>query len=102
MRTNSNVVRKKVQKHIKEYYTKKELKEQLDYMSYGNKSIYHLALQMVQGGNFLIYHEEVKDFLNDLGINPNNKEYEDTKSWGLYCHLIAYNIEKIYNDKEIK
>lgn len=102
MRTNSNEVKKQVQNHIKEYYTKKELKEQINYMSYGNKSMYNLALEMVQGGCFLIYNEEVKNFLNGLGINPNNKEYEDTKSWDLYCHLIAYNIEKIYNDKEVK
>lgn len=102
LRTNSNEVRKQVQNHIKEYYTKKELKEQIDYMSYGNKSIYNLALEMVQGGSFLIYHEEVKDFLNSLGINPENKEYDNIKSWDLYSHLIASNIEKIYNDKEVK
>lgn len=102
MKTNSNEVKKQVQNHIKEYYTKKELKEQIDYMSYGNKSIYQSAFTMVEGGSFLIYNEEVKYFLNSLGINPNNKEYEDTKSWDLYCKLIAYNIEKIYNDKEVK
>lgn len=102
MKTNTNIVRKQVQEHIKEYSTKKELKEQLDYMSYGNKSIYDLALEMVQGGYFLIYQEDVKDFLNSLGINPSNKEYEEIKSWKLYCRLVAHNCDKIYNDKEVK
>lgn len=104
MKTNTNIVRKQVQKHIKEYFTKEGLKEQLDYMSGGHyqHTIYRSAYSMVQGGCFLVYQEDVKDFLNDLGINPSNKEYEDIKSWELYCHLVAYNCDKIYNDKEVK
>ncbi len=108
MKTNTNEVRRKIQKHIKEYYTKKELKEQIDYMICGNRkvsmldSVNNAALELVRGGEFLIYNEDVKDFLNSLGINPQNKEYDDMKSWDLYCKLIAYNIEKIYNDKEVK
>lgn len=102
MRTNTNIVRKKIQKHIKEYYTKKELKEQIDHMRHGSKTVYNLGIDMVQGGSFLIYYEEVKDFLNGLGINPNNKEYENEESWKLYCRLIATNITKIYNDEEVK
>jgi hypothetical protein len=37
---------------------------------------------------FLFYSEEVNDFLNSLGINPNNKKYNSEVSFGLYSNLI--------------
>lgn len=88
MRTNCKQVSMMIQKHINEYYTVEELKEQVSVFTY-LPTTYHAIIEMVQGGCFLIYYEEVKDFLNSLGINPSNKEYDDQKSWDLYKHLIA-------------
>ena len=104
LKTNSNEVRKAVQEHILKYYTIEELKNQLDYMSGGHyqHTIYRSAYSMVQGGCFLIYYEDIKDFLNSLGINPENKEYADEKSWELYKHLVAINAERLYNGKGVK
>ena len=97
MRTNTKIVSNKIQEHIKEYYTIEGLKEQvkaLQYTRQGNRftftpSIYYVLEEMVQGGCFLIYYQDVQDFLNGLGINPTYKEYTDEQSWDLYKHLIA-------------
>ena len=88
MRTNTKIVSNKIQEHILEYYTIEELKEQVKVFDY-LPTTYHALIEMVQGGCFLIYYEDVKNFLNGLGINPTNKEYDDLKSWDLYKHLIA-------------
>ena len=104
--TNSNEVRKAIQEHIKSYYENiDDLKSELDNLNdvrLGNYSIYHAASYMVQGGSFLCYYSDVKEFLNSLGINPTNKEYTDKKSWELYKHLIAINCERLYNNKGVK
>ena len=97
MRTNTKIVSNMIQEHIKEYYTVEELREQVKALQYPRAtqlfsftpSIYYVLDEMVQGGCFLIYYEDVKNFLNELGINPNGKEYDDVKSWDLYKHLIA-------------
>ena len=104
LKTNSNIVRKKVQEHIREYYENiDDLKNELDNLkSFNNNSVYQAGVYMVQGGCFLIYHSDIKDFLNGLGINPENKEYTDEKSWELYKHLIAINAERLYNGKGVK
>lgn len=103
--TNSNEVRKAVQNHIMNYYENiDDLKSQLNNLNDGRvaNSIYQAALYMAQGGCFLIYYTEVKEFLNSLGINPNNKEYSEEKSWELYKHLIAINGVRLYLNKGVK
>ena len=40
------------------------------------------------------YNDDVKDFLNSLGINRENKEYSSDKMWNLYALLIYREIEK--------
>jgi hypothetical protein len=100
MRTNNKEVKNAVRVHIQEYYTAQELKDQVEYIRQGSgarlyPTVYHAVKHMVEGGCFLIYHEDVKNFLNSLGINPTNKEYDNIKSWELYCHLIARDAELI-------
>ena len=97
MRTNNKIVSNKIQEHIKEYYTIEELKEQVKVFDY-LPTTYHALVEMVQGGCFLVYCEDVKNFLNGLGINPTNKEYDDQKSWDLYKHLIAREGAKLCQD----
>lgn len=106
MKTNDKRVIAKVQEHVLESFTPEDynvetseqaITEQINYMRIGNDNNYQTALHLVQGGSFLIYHYQVKDFLNSLGINPDNKEYTDQQSWDLYCHLVAREIQKIVN-----
>ena len=94
MRTNTKIVSNKIQKHILEYYTINELKEQVKVFD-NLPTTYHALQEMVQSGCFLIYYQDVQDFLNGLGINPEGKEYPNEKSWELYKHLIAREGEKL-------
>lgn len=105
MKTNSKEVIKKLQGHILDKYTIEDLKSELDKLNYingGMNSIYSMAICMVQNGRFLVWYTQVQDFLNSLGINPINKEYDDAKTWELYKHLIARECEKLYNKKVVK
>ena len=79
-----------VREHIKGYFTPEELKSNVEAIKCGMyPTTYHALKHMVEGGSFLCYHSDVQNFLNGLGINPEGKEYDVTKSWELYCHLIA-------------
>ena len=90
MKTNCKVVKDRIREHIKEYYTPEELKIQVDAIkSWMYPTTYHILKYMANSGCFLIYNDSVVNFLNSLGINPDNKVYDTSKSWDLYCHLIA-------------
>jgi hypothetical protein len=43
---------------------------------------------------FPMYDDDIEEFLNSLGINPENKEFESSKMWNLYALLIYREIEK--------
>ena len=93
MRTNRKEVKNKIREHILDFYTMEELKSNIEGLDYVGYTTYARVQYMVQGGSFLCYYTSVKDFLNGLEINPNNKEYSDEKSWELYKHLIAREVE---------
>jgi hypothetical protein len=102
--TNSNEVKKAVQEHILDTYNIDDLKAEVKNLKGYNRvyTDYQAGAYMVQNGRFLCYYSDVKDFLNSLGINPENKEYTDEKSWELYKHLIAINCERLVNNKGVK
>lgn len=105
LNTNSNEVRKAVQEHIKNYYEDvNDLKAEVENLKGYNNIFtdYQAGAYMVQSGCFLYYHADVKDFLNGLSINPDNKEYSNEKSWELYKYLIALNCERLVNNKGVK
>ena len=92
MKTTNKEVCKKIQDHIIDCMEVEDLKANIGGLVGTLKecsNVYHTIRYMVQGGSFLIYYSDVKDFLNGLEINPDNKEYDDQKSWELYQHLIA-------------
>lgn len=92
--TNTKEVKKQIRAHIQEFMTPLELKANAEALiDRQNPTLYHAVRHMAEGGSFLCYYDEVKDFLNSLGINPDNKKYSDEKSWELYCHLIARDSE---------
>lgn len=95
MRTNTKIVSDKVKEHILNAMSLQDLKDNVKALQWGNKGEYQASKELVEGGSFLCYYQDVKEFLNGLGINPENKEYSDEKSWNLYIHLLASNIEKL-------
>lgn len=99
MRTTQKQVIEQIREHIGEYYTMEELRQQLKAFDYLPNN-YNIIIEMAQGGAFLCYHSDVRDFLNGLGVNPNNKEYDTAKSWELYKHLIAREAVKMLEKME--
>lgn len=91
MKSNCAAVKKMIRDHINDYYTPEELKNQVYALIDHNRifTVYHALRYMVEGGCFLVYNYQIKQFLNGLGINPEGKEYDTQKSFDLYCHLIA-------------
>ena len=92
MRTTKKEVVQKIQTHILDYYEERGIegiREDMEAVKYGGMGDYQAIKALVDGGTFDIYHEDVQNFLNKLGINEKGKEYDPAKSWELYKHLIA-------------
>ena len=102
MCTTARQVTSKLHQHIKEFYTDnhedwlKGLILDVNSQHYGNRSIYQAAKELVMGGNFLIYHLDVNNFMNELNINDRQKDFTDEQTWDLYVHLLAREICKLY------
>jgi hypothetical protein len=102
MRTTAKPVVNKLQQHIKEFYQDnhedwlKGLIQDVNSQHFGTRSLYQAATELVLGGNFLIYHFDVNNFMNDLDINDKQKDYTDEETWNLYVHLLAREICKLY------
>lgn len=98
MRSNSKQVRELVKAHILDTIESLDiLKADLKAVSGmpNTMTVYHQAKYLVDGGSFLVYHYDVNEFLKTLNLNGSNKKYDDMKSWELYKHLIASEVEKL-------
>jgi hypothetical protein len=122
VRSNSNQVREKVRQHILEsvydydenefdnfndasQHLTSEFKRVADYPNNisrypNNQKRFKDYLQGVPF-NFYIYNDDVEDFLNGLGINPQNKKYSSDQMWDLYSYLIWKEVEPTYNAKKM-
>jgi len=106
MRSNTKIVREKVRNHIFSFCENNgneeacldELRDNREAARHHDMTDYQAGVELVKGGSFLVYHYEVKEFLNSLDINPQGKEYSDEKSWNLYCHLVSSELEKMLKE----
>jgi len=104
MRTTAKEVKEQLREHVLDSFTKdygwdsddavSNLKEQLKSFDY-LPTAYAQGRELAMGGTFLIYNIDIQEFLNGLGINPDNKEYDFQDSFDLYVHLIARTIGEI-------
>ena len=95
MRSNCKEVKEKIREHIGEYYTKEDLKKEVENLMY-KRSIYNAGVAMVEGGCFLIYYEDIRSFLNSLDLNNSkNRSFSDVQCWDMYKYLVSREIEKI-------
>jgi hypothetical protein len=107
LRTTSKQVKQKLNDHILSHFTKDygwnsdnaidNLKQQVKAMSYGDFA-YQNGLEMAQGGTFLIYYREQRDFLGDLLEETEferEHKYSDDQVFKTYCHLIARQIAEL-------
>lgn len=114
-KTNSKIVKELVRNYIQEtvyneneeiFQTFEEAAEELNSefkrvanYPYNLKKFPNVVdrfLDYLQGLPFWFpqHNEDVNDFLNSLGINPENKEFKSCKMWSLYALLIYREIEK--------
>ena len=104
MRSNTKEVSKAIQEHILDFYIDYEedpvatLIHNMNAVNDGRMSDIEALRKLVQNGDFLIYDHDIVDFLNGLGINPENKEYPVEKSRKLYENLIVRESVKLINN----
>lgn len=107
LRTTTKEVKAKLNEHILSHFDKDHgwdsddqlanLKEQLksfDYMP----TDYAKGAYMAEGGTFLVYYREQRDFLGDLLQETEHErehKYSDDQVFKTYCHLIARQIAEM-------
>lgn len=96
MRTNTKIVKELIKKHILEYTTVEELKANIKSVNYDYNTNYNNIIRLVEGGLFLIYNDDISEFLTSLNINEKSKKFNENDSFNLYKHLIALNGEKLF------
>src|SRR5690606_30728988 len=63
----------------------------------GNRTPYQAGIDFAEGGSLLVYYGDVQDFLKLVtDWHEGDPEYDDEKSWKLYCHLVAREMAKLY------
>ena len=101
-RSDSKQVIEKVRSHIYDYYNLDDLKNDIEAIKLPYDNIYSAAKKLVKGGSFLVYHTDVRKFLESLHLNnKSRKDFSDTECWEMYVHLLAREISNIIK-KEVK
>lgn len=68
-KSNSKEVIQKVREHILDFYDYKDLLSEIEAVKYNGDSVYQAARRLVEGGCFLIYDNDVREFLDGLKLN---------------------------------
>lgn len=99
MRTNTKIVKELIKKHILEYTTPEELKANIKSVNYNDNTDHNNIIKLVEGGLFLIYNDDISEFLISLNINEKGKKFNENDSFNLYKHLIALNGRELLEKK---
>lgn len=59
------------------------------------------AMNIVQGGNFEIYYDDVRKFIDSLGLRKSKPEYSDDETWNLYTQLLSREIKNLINNPKL-
>ena len=95
--SNRKEVSENIQAHILEHYDNpQDFIDQMDAMDY-LPTKWRAGEELAKGGSYLIYNEDMQDFLNELKINPKGKKFSDDKAFSMYTSLIGRESEKLYN-----
>lgn len=112
LRTTNKVVIRRLEAHVLDNFWPKNygggtvglqnLKDQLDAMQYGDRSIYQTAIDYAEGGSYLIYYGDCRQFLQKtLEQTPEEaSRFSDDKVWKLYCHLVARTMAQLYTYRQ--
>lgn len=89
--TNNKKTIEKIKKHILNFYTLEELKNEVENLK-GWDGVFNdsqALKKMVDGGCFLVYHYDIREILKDWLENFYNDKLADDKAWELYKNKIA-------------
>lgn len=78
------------------------LVDQIDYMLWGDRSVYATAIDWVEGGSALIYFDEQREFLAEL-LEETKEEanrFSDNQVFKKYCHLVARTVAQLYTEEK--
>ena len=119
LRTTNKIVRERLASHVLEQFEERArdelgdnylknrnihneavrlLREQMDAMRYGGRTLYQTGIDYAEGGSLLVYYYDQRNFLRDL-LEQTQEEadkYSDYKVFKLYCHLVARTIARLY------
>jgi hypothetical protein len=59
------------------------------------------AKNIVQGGNFEVYYDDVRKFIDSLGLRKSKPEYNDDETWNLYTQLLSREIKNLINNPKL-
>lgn len=101
-RKNSKEVKEKIREHIHGFYDFEDLVNDVEaFMRIYKTNAYSAGKKLVKHGNFLIYYENVREFLESLNLNnKSEKTFSDDDCWKIYTHLLAREISIIYKIKK--
>lgn len=94
--SNRKEVSENIQAHILDYYESPEaFLDQMDNMNAPTK--WHAGEELAKGGNYMIYYDEQREFLDSLKINPKGKRFNDDRVFSTYTSLIGRESAKLYD-----
>ena len=104
-KSNRKEVSDNIQAHILEYYSpdytgddipaEQAFVRQMDAMK--EPTLWKSGQRIAEGGSYLIYNQDMSDFLDKLKINPKGKKFSEDKAFQTYTSLIGRESEKLYN-----
>jgi hypothetical protein len=56
---------------------------------------------LVKGGTFEVYDDQVKEFINSLGLRQSKPEYSSDETWNLYTSLLSREIRNLINNPKL-
>lgn len=103
--SNRKEVSENIQAHILDYYTEDYTGEnispseafvrQMDAM--GEPNMWRAGQRIAEGGSYLIYNQDMADFLDTLKINPKGKTFSEDKAFDIYTSLVGRESAKLYD-----
>ena len=81
------------------YNSKDKLKFEINELNKQYKLTIESAKKMVDGGYFLVYYDDVKEFLKNINSNDKIDSMNNKEIWEEYKNLISFNIKDILNYK---
>ena len=103
--SNRKEVSENIQAHILEYYSEDYTGEkispseafvrQMDAMR--EPTMWKAGQRIAEGGSYLVYNQDMADFLDSLKINPKGKKFSEDKAFDVYTNLVGRESAKLYD-----